>query len=291
MDIWSAQNLRILIIVFIAFFAWAIVQLLTKGFVTSILVGSERGKRLRTLTNLVKSSASIVIAAVAAVMVLQEMGFNIAPLIASAGIVGLAIGFGAQTLVKDVIAEIKFKTGGKLNNNIVAPISHMIKRLLMDRGYVGAINFHLKPHDSFRDRTRLSGSRFTEFIGRYGPVANTFDEEARVMLANDQALYDTFITSCKDAVEYCKKYPPTWKISVKDIIHMTRLKYRIEDRVGRRHYVLFGNSMVTYIANMMVHDVPELKELANGPRKLRKKHDLDAEAELVVPEALIGALQ
>jgi len=194
-------------------------------------------------------------------------------------------------LVKDVIAEIKFKTGGKLNNNIVAPISHMIKRLLMDRGYVGAINFHLKPYDSFRDRTRLSGSRFTEFIGRYGPVANKFDEEARVMLANDQALYDTFITSCKDAVEYCKKYPPTWKISVKDIIHMTRLKYRIEDRVGRRHYVLFGNSMVTYIANMMVHDVPELKELANGPRKLRKKHDLDAEAELVVPEALIGALQ
>ena len=104
MDIWSAQNLRILIIVFIAFFAWAIVQLLTKGFVSSILVGSERGKRLRTLTNLVKSSASIVIAAVAVVMVLQEMGFNIAPLIASAGIVGLAIGFGAQTLVKDVIA-------------------------------------------------------------------------------------------------------------------------------------------------------------------------------------------
>jgi hypothetical protein len=195
-------------------------------------------------------------------------------------------------LVKDVIAEIKFKTGGKLNNNIVTPISRMIGRLMRVREYKGAASFYLVPRESFyRNKTALSGARYIEFIGRYGPVANKFDEEARIMLACDQALYDTFITSCKDAVEYCKKHPPTWKISVKDIIHMTRLKYRIEDRTGRHHYVLFGNSMVTYIASMMVHDVPELKELANGPRKRRKKHDLDAEAELAVPEALIGALQ
>jgi hypothetical protein len=130
-----------------------------------------------------------------------------------------------------------------------------------------------------------------KFIARYGTFANKHDEEARYLLANDQAMYRTFIAACKDAVEYCKKYPPDWKISIKDIIHMARLKYRIRDTAGDEHCIEFGNSLVTHIAKMMMKDVPGLVKLANGPRKLRKKHDLDAEAELVVPEALIGAFQ
>jgi len=96
--------LRILYILVVSVIVWAAVQVLTKSFVVSISVGTAKGKRLRTLTNLVKSAASVVIVSVGFVMVLQEVGFNIAPLIASAGIAGLAIGFGAQSLVKDVIA-------------------------------------------------------------------------------------------------------------------------------------------------------------------------------------------
>jgi len=98
------HTLRILYILVVSVIVWAAVQVLTKSFVVSISVGAAKGKRLRTLTNLVKSAASVVIVSVGFVMVLQEVGFNIAPLIASAGIAGLAIGFGAQSLVKDVIA-------------------------------------------------------------------------------------------------------------------------------------------------------------------------------------------
>jgi len=98
------HTLRILYILVVSVIVWAAVQVLTKSFVVSISVGTAKGKRLRTLTNLVKSAASVVIVSVGFVMVLQEVGFNIAPLIASAGIAGLAIGFGAQSLVKDVIA-------------------------------------------------------------------------------------------------------------------------------------------------------------------------------------------
>jgi small-conductance mechanosensitive channel len=53
-----------------------------------------------------RSGVTAVVFAIAALLVLGELNFNLAPLIASAGIAGVAIGFGAQTLVKDVISGI-----------------------------------------------------------------------------------------------------------------------------------------------------------------------------------------
>lgn len=62
-----------------------------------------RATQLRTLAGVVYSVGIVVIAAVAGMQILPVLGINIGPLLASAGIAGLAIGFGAQTLVKDVI--------------------------------------------------------------------------------------------------------------------------------------------------------------------------------------------
>ena len=59
--------------------------------------------RLRTLLPLARSVTLVVVLTVATLAVLAELGVNIAPLLAGAGVVGLAVGFGAQTLVKDVI--------------------------------------------------------------------------------------------------------------------------------------------------------------------------------------------
>src|SRR3954454_7456040 len=64
---------------------------------------STRGRQLRTLAGIVNSVGTTVIVFLAGMQVLQVLGINIGPLLASAGIVGLAIGFGAQTLVRDVI--------------------------------------------------------------------------------------------------------------------------------------------------------------------------------------------
>jgi small conductance mechanosensitive channel len=58
---------------------------------------------VRTLTGFVRSAGAAAVAVVAGMMVLQTVGINPAPLIAGAGIVGLAVGFGAQSLIKDVI--------------------------------------------------------------------------------------------------------------------------------------------------------------------------------------------
>ena len=62
-----------------------------------------KSARLRTLLPLARSVTLLVILTVATLAVLAELGVNIAPLLAGAGVVGLAVGFGAQTLVKDVI--------------------------------------------------------------------------------------------------------------------------------------------------------------------------------------------
>ncbi|MGO4256673.1 mechanosensitive ion channel family protein [Marmoricola sp. RAF53] len=66
----------------------------------------RRAQRAKTMGGLLKSITTGVIAAVVAMMVLAEVGVNIAPLIASAGIIGVALGFGAQSLVKDFLSGI-----------------------------------------------------------------------------------------------------------------------------------------------------------------------------------------
>lgn len=67
---------------------------------------ARRTQRAQTLSSVLKSIASFVIYAIVAIMVIGELGYNIGPLIAGAGIIGLALGFGAQSLVKDFLSGI-----------------------------------------------------------------------------------------------------------------------------------------------------------------------------------------
>lgn len=67
---------------------------------------TRRQQRAETMGSLLKSIATGVILAVVTVTVLSKLGINIAPIIASAGIVGIALGFGAQNLVKDLLSGV-----------------------------------------------------------------------------------------------------------------------------------------------------------------------------------------
>ncbi len=64
----------------------------------------EREKRALTLAGMVKTVGTTAIVVIATMMGLRELGLDITPIIAGAGVVGLAVGFGAQSLIKDVIA-------------------------------------------------------------------------------------------------------------------------------------------------------------------------------------------
>lgn len=66
----------------------------------------RRRQRGETIRSVLKSVVSIVVFSIATVLILGELGINLAPIVASAGIVGVALGFGAQNLVKDYLNGI-----------------------------------------------------------------------------------------------------------------------------------------------------------------------------------------
>jgi small conductance mechanosensitive channel len=69
-------------------------------------IAERRTQRAEAIGSVLRSFASIVILGIAVVLVLGELGINLAPIVASAGVVGVALGFGAQNLIKDFIAGI-----------------------------------------------------------------------------------------------------------------------------------------------------------------------------------------
>jgi small-conductance mechanosensitive channel len=105
--------LSAVVIVLIADFVWR----LSRALIDRKLIVSKtpdkmeteeirRQARLRTLLPILRNVLMVMIATIAALMVLAALGVEIAPLIAGAGVVGVAVGFGAQTLVKDVISGV-----------------------------------------------------------------------------------------------------------------------------------------------------------------------------------------
>ena len=67
---------------------------------------NRQAERARTIGSVLTSILNAVVWIVATAMVLGEFGFNLGPVIASAGVIGVAIGLGAQTLVRDILSGI-----------------------------------------------------------------------------------------------------------------------------------------------------------------------------------------
>lgn len=101
---WAVTALRILAIVAVAWAATAILQGLIRRFRERIalrLDDAEAVKRAETLGRVCRYLVAVAMSLVAGVLVLSEIGISVAPILGAAGVVGLAVGFGAQSLVKD----------------------------------------------------------------------------------------------------------------------------------------------------------------------------------------------
>ena len=70
------------------------------------IVDERRKQRVRALGAILRSASSIAIFSIAGFVILGDLGINLAPLLASAGVVGIAIGFGAQNLVRDYLSGV-----------------------------------------------------------------------------------------------------------------------------------------------------------------------------------------
>ncbi|WP_110946059.1 mechanosensitive ion channel family protein [Streptomyces avicenniae] len=118
---WLTHGLRIVLILAVAFAVRFVVRRaisrliarLNKDETTTrrsairggLLLNSERRRqRSETIGSVLRSTASVVVLGTAGLMVLSELGVQLGPLMASAGIAGVAIGFGARSLVADVLS-------------------------------------------------------------------------------------------------------------------------------------------------------------------------------------------
>jgi len=72
----------------------------------SVIPSERRTQRAEAIGSVLRSSVSIVIMSITVVLILGELGINLTPIVASAGVVGVALGFGAQNLVKDFLSGI-----------------------------------------------------------------------------------------------------------------------------------------------------------------------------------------
>ena len=120
---WSSLTQTTVRITVILLLAWLVARLLRRGIrllrsrIESRIDDREALKRAETLTRVFKYIVTVVITLVAGMMVLSELGVSLAPILGAAGIAGVAIGFGAQSLVKDffsgffILFEDQIRTG------------------------------------------------------------------------------------------------------------------------------------------------------------------------------------
>lgn len=105
---WLLTNgLHILIVIILAWLSLKLTKKVSERFLNFIIRQKddvEFHKRTHTLGTIIRYVLIFAIIAIASMTVLKELGINIGPILAAAGIVGLAVGFGAQSLVKDVIS-------------------------------------------------------------------------------------------------------------------------------------------------------------------------------------------
>lgn len=164
---WSAPALvalRILLIVVLAWVAIAVLQRLVRGVRVRIqarLDGMESARRAETLGRVIRYLVALIISAIAVMLVLAEVGVSLAPILGAAGVVGLAIGFGAQSLVKDyftgffILFEDQIRTGDVVN---VAGIGGLVEDITLRhvrlRDYDG--NVHFIPNNLITTVTNMS---------------------------------------------------------------------------------------------------------------------------------------
>ena len=109
---WSPALRSSLNLLIILALTWAALFVLTRGvqrfraYTEARARDGEEVKRIGTLCRAFRYAGSVVIFVIAAMLVMSELGISIAPILATAGVAGIAIGFGAQSLVKDYFSGL-----------------------------------------------------------------------------------------------------------------------------------------------------------------------------------------
>jgi small conductance mechanosensitive channel len=151
---WAAPAMSTVRIVVIIAVAWIVVALLQRLVrlarlrIATRLHGPGAAQRAETVGRAVRYTIAVVVGAIATMMVLGEIGISLAPVLGAAGVVGLAVGFGAQTLVKDyftgffILFEDQIRTGDVVTiAGIGGVVEDITLRHVRLRDYDGTVHF------------------------------------------------------------------------------------------------------------------------------------------------------
>ncbi|WP_196208228.1 mechanosensitive channel protein [Citrobacter sp. Res13-Sevr-PEB04-36] len=165
--------IRIALILFFSAIGWTLLASLIENRLTSDIHGRPLpSARTRTLLTLFRNALAVIISTITIMIVLSEIGVNIAPLLAGAGALGLAISFGSQTLVKDIITGIfiQFENGMNTGDLVtIGPLTGTVERMSIRsvgvRQDTGA--YHIIPWSSI--------TTFANFVRGIGSVVANYD--------------------------------------------------------------------------------------------------------------------
>lgn len=187
--------LSVALIVVLALLVWLVVASWIE-FRLNPDAGAAPNPRARTLLTIFRNAVAIALVVVTSMVVLAEIGINIAPLLAGAGVLGLAIGFGAQKLVQDVITGVFIQLERAIDvgdvvtaGGITGTVERMTIRSLGLRDLSGT--YHLLPFSSV-DTVSNYNRDFAYHVGEYGIGYREDTDEAIVHLraAFDELLQD-----------------------------------------------------------------------------------------------------
>jgi small-conductance mechanosensitive channel len=161
----SQTTLHIVVILILAWIALHLGNKLIRVFKTYMLSRVDNSSlelnRIETIGNVFRYIFSVVITIVAGMLMLSEMGISIAPILATAGVAGIAIGFGAQSLIKDyfngffLLLEDQIRQGDVVNvANIGGLVEEITLRHVKLRDYDG--NVHYIPNGIITTVTNMS---------------------------------------------------------------------------------------------------------------------------------------
>lgn len=159
------------LVLFIAMMAWTLIASIIEHRLSNSN-GYEASAREKTLLSLFRNAIMIVIVSLTLLVVLSQLGINITPILTSVGVLGLAVSFGAQTLVKDIITGIFIQLENALNTGDVvdvAGINGTVERVTIRSVAIRATNgaYHVIPFSSV-DKVTNYMRGFARHVGEYG---------------------------------------------------------------------------------------------------------------------------
>ena len=199
----SKELLRVIVILILA---WLLIVLsrklirLFRNYMNTRADTAEETRRIETLARVFRHTSIVAISLVAGMLALSELGISIAPILGAAGVVGIAVGFGAQSLIKDFFNGFFMLLENQIRQGDVVEISDkcglvedITLRYVCLRDYEG--NVHYVPNGLIATVTNKSRGYAYAVIDVSIAYSESIDEASFLKFIHTSILLNAFTKS------------------------------------------------------------------------------------------------